>query len=64
MGFEQLLSRALTLELNVTLIFSITSTNISSLFLPPGSLAITDLVTAVPGILLAPCYTHEKKYKS
>lgn len=45
----------LTLELNVTLIFSMISTKISSLFLPPGSFATTDFVTAVPGIRLFPC---------
>jgi hypothetical protein len=44
-----------TLELNVTLIFSIISTKISSRFLPPGSFATTDLVTAVPGIRFEPC---------
>ena len=56
----------LTLELNVTLIFSITSTNISSLFLPPGSLATTDFVIAVPGIRLVPCckYRSNKSTKS
>lgn len=37
------------------LIFSIISTKISSLFLPPGSVATTDFVTAIPGILLALC---------
>lgn len=50
----------LTLELNVTLIFSIISTKISSLFLPPGSFATTDLVTAVPGIRLVPCCMKSK----
>lgn len=50
----------LTLELNVTLIFSIISTKISSLFLPPGSFATTDLVTAVPGIRLVPCCVKSK----
>jgi len=49
------ITNILTLELNVTLIFSITSTKISSLFLPPGSLATTDFVIAVPGIRLVPC---------
>lgn len=51
----------LTLELNVTLIFSMMSTKISSLFLPPGSLATTDFVTAVPGILLLPCCKFKNK---
>jgi len=49
------LKLVLTLELNVTLILSIISTKISSLFFPPGSLATTDFVTAVPGIRFVPC---------
>ena len=47
-----------TLELKVMLIFSIISTKISSLLLPPGSVATTDFVTAVPGILFVPCCTY------
>lgn len=40
----------------MTLIFSIISTNTSSRFFPPGSLATTDLVTAVPGNRCDPCW--------
>ncbi len=42
----------------MTLIFSIISTNTSSRFFPPGSLATTDLVTAVPGNRCDPCWQH------
>lgn len=42
------------------LIFSIISTKISSLLLPPDSVAITDFVTAIPGILFVPCCMQQK----
>lgn len=44
----------------MTLIFSIISTKISSLLLPPGSVATTDFVTAIPGILFVPCCKKPK----